>query len=182
MLADSVRRATEQMAERVGPAIGGLLNVSFGSVAEIILALFVLAADEAQVVKAQLTGSIMGTSLFGLGLAMVVGCFGREKLTFDRERAGLLSTMLILVLIALLMPAVFDLTGFVSTAPNVALTDEELSIGVSVVLILLYVANLIYTLVTHRDSFACESRATPKRAGLSDSRLPFCSARPPSWP
>ena len=93
----------------------------------------------------------------GLGLAIVVGCIGRDRLRFNRERAGQLATMLILVLIALLLPAVFDFTGrFVVQRPNVDVTDEELSIGVSAVLILLYVANLIYTLVTHRDVFASD--------------------------
>ena len=157
ILADWVRRATEQIAERVGQAIGGLLNVSFGSLAEVILAFFILARGQAHVVQAQITGSIIGTSLFGLGLAIVVGCIGRDKLTFKRERAGQLASMLILVLIALLLPAVFDFTGrFVIRRPNVGVTDEELSIGVSAVLILLYVANLIYTLVTHRDVFASD--------------------------
>ena len=58
-----------------------------------------------------MTGSIMGTSLLGLGLAILAGSIGRERQTFDRERAGLLSTLLVLVMIALLLPAVFDLTG-----------------------------------------------------------------------
>ena len=72
---------------------------------------FRAARGEPQVVQAQITGSIIGTSLLGLGLAIVVGCIGRDKQTFKRERAGPVSTMLILVLIALLLPAVFDFTG-----------------------------------------------------------------------
>jgi Ca2+:H+ antiporter len=73
ILADWVGRATEQLAGRVGPAVGGLVNVSFGSLAELILALFVLAGDHPDVVRAQITGSILGTSLLGLGLAAVIG-------------------------------------------------------------------------------------------------------------
>ncbi len=157
VLADWVRRATEQVAARVGPAIGGLLNVSFGSLAELILALFVLAAGKADVVRAQITGSIIGTSLFGLGLAVLVGSIGREAQTFKRERAGLLSSLLILVVIALLLPALFDYTGRTVTGTReLGLTDEELSIGVSAVLLVLYAANLAYTLVTHRDVFAAD--------------------------
>ena len=155
VLADWVRRGTEQMAEHVGQAVGGLLNVSFGSLAEVILALFVLARGDASVVRAQITGSIIGTSLFGLGLAIVVGSLGRERQVFKRERAGQLSSMLILVMVALLLPAVFNLVaGATADAARLKVTDEELSIGVSVVLLLLYAANLLYTLVTHRDVFA----------------------------
>lgn len=79
-LAEWIRRATEHLAERAGPAIGGLLNVSFGNTAELVLALFVLAANKPDVVKAQITGAIIGNSLLGLGLAIVVGSIGRANL------------------------------------------------------------------------------------------------------
>jgi Ca2+:H+ antiporter len=151
-LAEWIRRATEQMARLAGPAVGGLLNVTFGNLAELILALFVLAEGSAVVVKGQITGSIIGNSLLGLGLAVLVGSWGREKQTFERARAGQLSSLLILAVVALLLPALFDYT--VATAPNVRSLDEELSLGVSGVLILVYAANLVYTLVTHRDVFA----------------------------
>ncbi len=155
VLADWMRRATEQAAEKVGSAIGGLLNVSFGSLAELILALFVLSSGQAQVVRAQITGSIIGTSLLGLGLAVVAGGIGRASQTFKRERAGQLSSLLVLVLIALLLPAVFDLTNrAVAHNKNLALSDEELSLGFAAVMIVIYAANLVYTLVTHRDVFA----------------------------
>jgi Ca2+:H+ antiporter len=154
-LAEWIRRATEHLARIVGPAVGGLLNVSFGNAAELIIALFVLAAGHQEVVKAQITGSIIGNSLLGLGLAVVAGSVGREKQRFERERAGLLSSLLILVVIALLVPALFDYTERgILKAPNAGRLDERLSVGVSVVLILVYAGNLVYTLVTHRDVFA----------------------------
>ncbi len=154
-LAEWIRRGTEQLAHRAGPAIGGLLNVTFGNTAELILALFVLMSGKADVVKAQITGSIIGNSLLGLGLAIVVGSWGRERQTFKRERAGLLSSLLILAMIALLLPALFDYTERGLRAPaDATRLDERLSLGVSVVLILVYVANLVYTLFTHRDVFA----------------------------
>ena len=150
-----IRRATEQVAERAGPAIGGLLNVTFGNAAEFILALFVLRSGNTAVVKATITGSIIGNSLLGLGLSILVGSMGREKQTFQRERAGLLASLLILSVIALLLPAMFDYAerGVVG-AGREHLLDERLSLGVSVVLIVVYLANLFYTLVTHRDVFA----------------------------
>ncbi|MCW6508381.1 calcium/proton exchanger [Lichenifustis flavocetrariae] len=155
ILADWTRRATEQLAERAGPAVGGLISISLGSVAEIILALFVLLDGQAEVVRAQLTGSIMGTTLLGLGLAILAGGLGRDKQVFDRERVGLLSTLLMLATVALLLPATFDLTARSVVHNNhVGLSDEQLSLGVSAILLALYGGNLIYTLVTHRDVFA----------------------------
>lgn len=157
-LAEWIRRATEHLARRAGPAIGGLLNVSFGNTAELVLALFVLAAGKPDVVKAQLTGSIIGNSLLGLGLAIVVGSIGRDRQTFKRARAGQLSSLLVLSMIGLLLPALFDYVVRGTDDAGRLLRDEHFSLSVSVVLILVYVANLIYTLVTHRDVFAFAHR------------------------
>ncbi|MEO7760395.1 MAG: calcium/proton exchanger [Casimicrobiaceae bacterium] len=157
VLADWVRRATEQLAAKTGSAIGGLLNVSFGSIAEVVLAFFVLATGKIDVVRAQIAGSIIGTSLFGLGLAIVIGSIGRSQQVFNRDKAGQLASLLILVVIALLLPAVFDVAGRqLAPGADQTVTDKQLSLGVSVVMILLYAANLIYTLVTHRDVFMAD--------------------------
>lgn len=153
-LAEWIRRATEQLAARVGSAIGGLVNVTFGNAAELILALFVLAAGNPTVVKATITGSIIGNSLLGLGLAILAGSRGRTHQTFKRERAGLLGSLLILSVIALMIPALFDYTERgLSPGHNPDVLDERLSLCVSVVLIAVYIANLFYTLVTHRGVF-----------------------------
>jgi len=155
VLADWIRRATEQLAERAGSTIGGLLNVSFGNTAELVLALFVLSQAQTRVVQAQITGSIIGTTLLFLGISALVGGVGRTRQTFNQASAGLLSTLLLLVVIAILLPAVFDLTERAAArAVDISLIDERLSLGVSVVLLLIYAANLVYTLLTHRDVFA----------------------------
>ena len=166
VLAHWISGATEDIADRAGPAIGGLLNISFGSIAELVLAIFVLMDGHPEVVRAQITGSIIGTALLGLGIAIMVGGFSRDKQVFRRERAGLLSSMLILLLIALLLPAVFDLALRLRPEPHdLAFSDKELSLGVSAVLLVLYAGNLIYTLITHRSVFSGEeprhSKATP---------------------
>lgn len=154
-LAEWIRKSTEQLAERLGSAIGGLLNVTFGNMAELILALFVLYEGHASVVKAQITGAIIGNSLLGLGLAIVVGTFGRPNQKFNRASAGRLSSLLILAVIALMTPALFDYTERgTSGAARASVLDERLSLGVSVVLIVVYMANLVYSLITHRDTFA----------------------------
>lgn len=163
-LAEWIRRATEHLAARIGPAIGGLLNVTFGNTAEFILALFVLFAGEQAVVKGQITGSIIGNSLLGLGLAIVVGSYGRERQCFKRERAGLLSSLLMLATLALLLPALFDYTERRMGSTDPSRVDEQLSLGVAVVLILVYFANLIYTFVTHRDVFEFRRSDEDKRA------------------
>lgn len=168
ILAEWMRRATEQLAQRAGPSIGGLLNVSFGSAAELILMLFVVFDGHADVVRAQITGSIMGTSLLGLGLACYLGGLNRERQTFSKGRAGLLSTLLLIVFFALVLPAVFDhaqLRQHIGAA-GLGLSEEALSLAASGVLLALYGGNLIFTLITHRDVFAGAAEVE-KRAGWS---------------
>lgn len=168
-LAEFIRKATDQLSRVSGSAIGGLLNVTFGNVAELIIALFVLHAGQPDVVKAQITGSILGNSLLGLGLAIVVGTWGRDKQTFKRERASLLGSLLVMAVIALLVPAIFDSTqrGLFGQS-NPSAVDERVSIAASFVLILVYIANLVYSLVTHRDVFAIHE---PEESG----------EEPPPW-
>src|SRR5204862_6939735 len=124
----------------------GLLHVSLGNALDLSIALFVLSRWHVAVVKAQITGSLIGNSLLGLGLAIVAGSFGRDVQHFNRERAGLLSSLLILVTIAVMLPALFDYTERgVLRDPNTAALDDKLSLGVAIVLILVYIGNLIYT-------------------------------------
>lgn len=156
VLAEWMRRATEQIAIRAGGAIGGLLNVSFGSAAEFILMLFVVASGQIEVVRAQITGSVLATSLLGLGLGCLLGGWKRKKQTYSSKRAGLLSSLFLMVVLALLLPHIFDQANIshAATGAQRRATDESFSIGVSVVLLLVYCGNLVFTLVTHRDVFA----------------------------
>jgi Ca2+:H+ antiporter len=175
-LAEWIRRATDELARTLGSAIGGLLNVTFGNVAELLLAVFVLLDGHADVVKGQITGSIIGNGLLGLGLAVVAGSWGRDRQTFNRASAGRLSSLLILSVIALLLPALFHLTERAAVgARTTNHLDEHLSLGVSVVLLIVYGANLVYTLVTHRDVFAT---ADEDDASAKDHD----TARRPTWP
>jgi Ca2+:H+ antiporter len=171
-LAEWIRRATDELARTLGSAIGGLLNVTFGNVAELLLAVFVLLEGHADVVKGQITGSIIGNGLLGLGLAVVAGSWGRDKQTFNRASAGRLSSLLVLSVIALLLPALFHLTEHAAVGPTTtSRLDERLSLGVSVVLVLVYAANLVYTLVTHRDVFAtAEEDDASAKTGDGESR------------
>jgi Ca2+:H+ antiporter len=151
--------ATEELAARAGPGIGGLLNVTFGNAPELIIALFALGAGLHEVVKASIVGSIIGNVLLVLGAAMVVGGIGRERQRFDATAANVQSLMLMLAAAALLMPALFELIeGQGLPAPGAELVDyggtvEGLSVAVGIVLIVTYVAGLIFSLRTHRALF-----------------------------
>lgn len=152
-------RATEELAARSGPGIGGLLNVTFGNAPELIIALFALEAGLHEVVKASIIGSMIGNVLLVLGASMVAGGVGRDRQRFSRTAAGAQSTMLLLAVVAMMMPAIFELVegqGLpLPGAEHVAYdtTVEHLSLAVAIVLILSYVAGLLFSLKTHRDLF-----------------------------
>ncbi|HVW18058.1 MAG TPA: cation transporter, partial [Solirubrobacteraceae bacterium] len=102
-------RATEELAERSGPGIGGLLNVTFGNAPELIIAIFALADGLHEVVKASLIGSILGNVLLVLGASMVAGGWGRDRQFFDRTAASAQASMLFLAAVAMTMPAIYEL-------------------------------------------------------------------------
>jgi Ca2+:H+ antiporter len=151
--------ATEELAARSGPGIGGLLNVTFGNAPELIIAMFALAEGLQEVVKASIVGSIIGNVLLVLGAAMLVGGVRREKQTFNATAASVQSTMLFLAAAALMMPAIFELVeGKGLPGPSAEIVDygstvENLSLAVAIVLIGTYLAGLWFSLRTHRDVF-----------------------------
>jgi Ca2+:H+ antiporter len=152
-------QATEQLALRSGPGIGGFLNVTFGNAPEIIIALFALHEGLQEVVKASLIGSILGNILLVMGAAMLLGGLKRERQTFERTAANVQAIMLLLAAVALAMPAIFQLVhGSGLPGPDTKAKDfsgdvEHLSIAVAVVLLLTYIAGLVFSLRTHRDLF-----------------------------
>jgi Ca2+:H+ antiporter len=151
--------ATEELAARSGPGIGGLLNVTFGNAPELIIALFALNEGLHEVVKASIVGSIIGNVLLVLGAAMLVGGLRQKRQTFSATAANAQSAMLLLAAAALLMPAIFELVeGKGLPDPTAELVDygstvENLSLAVAIVLIASYVAGLVFSLHTHRDIF-----------------------------
>src|SRR5919106_6957601 len=151
--------ATEELAARSGPGVGGLLNVTFGNAPELIIALFALSEGLQEVVKASLVGSILGNILLVLGGAMLVGGLRRDRQRFDRTAAQVQSAMLFLAVAALMMPAIFELVegkGLPSVGPErveYGSTIETLSALTACVLIATYVIGLVFSLKTHRDIF-----------------------------
>jgi Ca2+:H+ antiporter len=151
--------ATENLAARSGPGIGGLLNVTFGNAPELIIAFLALERGLQEVVKASLIGSILGNSLLVLGASMLVGGWNRDRQTFNRTAAHTQAGMLLLATFALVAPAVFQLIHG-GGLPRVSEQRhdfgselETLSLGVSIILILSYVAGLLFSLKTHRSLF-----------------------------
>jgi Ca2+:H+ antiporter len=156
-LAELMREGASHVAEHAGPSVGGLITVTFANATELILSLLLLSAGNSPaLIKATIYGSIIGNSLIGLGLAIVIGMRRNERLSFTHKgrpsHAGLFTSLLLLSVIALVLPALFDLTErFVRAHVNNVDVDENLSLGVSVVLLLAYASNVIHTIVTQRN-------------------------------
>jgi Ca2+:H+ antiporter len=152
-------KATDELAHRSGPGIGGLLNVTFGNAPELIIALFALHQGLQEVVKASLVGSILGNLLLVMGFSMLVGGWGRDKQTFVGAVASSQSTMLLLACVALVLPATFLLSlggGLPSPEDDAHRFSHDLELMsalVSGVLLLSYAAGLFFSLKTHRDIF-----------------------------
>jgi Ca2+:H+ antiporter len=152
-------RATEELAARSGPGIGGFLNVTFGNAPELIIAFFALNEGLQEVVKASLIGSILGNILLVMGAAMFIGGRKRERQRFDRTAANVTALMLLLAVVAMIMPALFELVqGEGLPRPDEKAHDypsdvENLSIAVAIVLLFTYVAGLVFSLRTHKDLF-----------------------------
>jgi Ca2+:H+ antiporter len=146
-LAGVMGQATEQLAHRLGPGIGGLLNATFGNAAELILALFALFSDKDSVVKASLTGSIIGNLLLVLGASLLAGGIKFSVQKFNRTAAGAGSTLMVLATIGLIVPALFH-----NLVPNASgKLDHRVSVAVCVLLVFTYLLSLLFSLVTHRE-------------------------------
>jgi Ca2+:H+ antiporter len=166
-LAGYMGEATEHLAHRTGPTVGGLLNATFGNAAELIIALVALRAGLVDLVKASITGSILGNLLLIMGLAIIAGGLNRPELRFNRTNAGMSSGMLALSVVALAFPALYH-----AVHPEAAARADELhmSEAVALILILTYGCSLLFTLRTHRRLFGGEAHPlegpvwTPRKA------------------
>jgi Ca2+:H+ antiporter len=152
-LAKYIGKSTEELATRTSPAIGGLLNATFGNATELIIGIFALRAGLIEVVKASIAGSIICDLLLVLGFAMFAGGWSREKQTFNKTGILAQSSSLFLATIAFIVPAIFFETASEIRAPAV----EGLSILVSLVLVCMYGANLFFSLYTHRHLYLEEA-------------------------
>ena len=152
-LAGLLGRATEHLTTHVGAGIGALLNASLGNAAELIIALVAMREGLHDVVKASLTGSIIGNILLVLGVAMFAGGLKYERQKFNQTASGMGASLLLLAAVGLIIPALFHFTA----ADRGVAIERELSLTISVVLFAIYVASLLFTLKTHRHLYAGEA-------------------------
>jgi len=110
-LAWTVGLSTERLGSLTGPQVGGILNATFGNIAELIIAFFALQAGLVEVVKASLTGSIIGNLLLVLGASVLIGGLRNGTQTFSQRVAGSNASLLVVALIGLFVPAVFAVTS-----------------------------------------------------------------------
>lgn len=151
-LAGLMGEATEHIAHKTGPALGGLLNATFGNAAELIIALVALRAGQIALVKASIIGSILGNLLLILGLSLVAASMHKSEVRFNRTAAGMSAAMMALAVIGLGFPAVFH-----ATHPEASLrTELWMSEAVAAILVLTYAASLWFSLRTHRRLFGGE--------------------------
>ena len=159
-LAGLMGEATGRLASRLGAGVGGLLNATFGNAAELIIALVALQNGLYDVVKASLTGSIIGNVLLVLGVSMVAGGLKREKQKFDRTAAAASSTLLTLAALALLVPAGFHFVAEGAVAREAlapareTVLERTLSFEIAIVLFASYLLSLLFSLRTHRHLYA----------------------------
>ena len=155
-LAGIMGKSTEMLAEHVGAGLGGLLNATFGNAAELIIAIFALRAGLYDLVKASLTGSIIGNILLIFGLSALLGGLKFRKQVFNRTAAKLGSTLLLLSAVGLVIPSLLHLLrdGAESgAAAGAAAGSGSLSLEISVVLIICYVLSLVFALRTHAELY-----------------------------
>src|SRR4030095_3168848 len=150
-LAGLMGKATEHLAEHVGEGIGGLLNATFGNAAELIIAIVALRAGLYDVVKASLTGSIIGNILLVFGLSALVGGVRFSIQSFNKTAANLGTTMLTLAAIGLVVPAIFH---YVVVAGENVVGGQGVHTEIAVILMATYVLSLIFTLRTHKHLYA----------------------------
>ena len=145
-LATLLSHATESVAAKTGDSVGGLLNATLGNLTELVIALAALRAGQYTLVKASIAGAIVANTLFMLGASFLLGGIKHHVQEFNRSNARLQAGLLFLATVALLIPSAVDVA---ESAPAAV---QQLSLGLSVLLIVAYGLGLVFTLGTHRDS------------------------------
>jgi Ca2+:H+ antiporter len=169
-LAGLMGHATEELADHLGSGIGGLLNATFGNAAELIITIFAIRQGLLDVVKASIAGSIIGNILLVLGAAILAGGLRHPRQRFNQVAAGMHSSMLVLAVAALLVPALFIHTHPGPLTPDETVRAESLSLWVAGTLIMVYLAGLVFSLRTHQSFFTTGEELEVETPHWSKSR------------
>ena len=154
-LAALLSRATEAVAAKTGDSVGGLLNATLGNLTELVIALAALRAGQYMLVKASIAGAIVTNSLFVLGASFLLGGLKHHVQEYNRASARLQASLLFLATIALLIPSTIAKVD----ATAAATFTGKLSVGLAVLLILIYALGMVFSLKTHRDFFGSAEHA-----------------------
>jgi Ca2+:H+ antiporter len=172
-LATLLSHATESVAAKTGDAVGGLLNATLGNLTELVIALAALRAGEYMLVKASIAGAIVTNSLFMLGASFLLGGIKHHVQEYNRMSARLQAGLLFLATIALLIPSA--VAGADSGGTRLASPLSKLSLGLAVLLILIYGLGMLFSLKTHREFFGSakhgDADETPWPIGLALATL-----------
>jgi Ca2+:H+ antiporter len=167
-LAGLIGEATEALAAVTGPKIGGLLNATLGNAAELIITIVAIRAGLLELVKASITGSILGNLLLVMGASLLLGGLKNGRQSFDRKHVGTNATMLVLAAIALVVPSLFNHTLGGEVLPQII--SENISLGVAVVMIVVYALGLFYAL-------RGDEKSALEHAGGTETEAPHWTVR-----
>ena len=168
-LAGWMGRATEHLGARAGHGIGGLLNATFGNAAELIIALLALSQGLIGVVKASITGSIIGNILLVLGASILAGGMRFPRQTFNQTAARISATSLSLAAVGLIIPTIFHLSADRQPGGWSPQAEQNLSMAIAAVLFIGYFLSLVFSLITHKELFAGESGGKGERGDEKDT-------------
>jgi Ca2+:H+ antiporter len=161
-LAKLIGDSTEHLATHYGPTAGSLLNVTFGNAAEIIIAVVAISAGLLDLVKASITGAIIGNILLILGLSVIAGGFRFKEQTFSRENVGIQASMLFLAIIGLAVPTI--LASTISSPSENQGQVQLLSDALAFILLIVYILGIVFTFITHKHLFT-----PPETEGIHES-------------
>ena len=153
-LAALLSRATESVAVRTGDAVGGLLNATLGNLTELVIAITALRAGEYTLVKASVAGAIVANALFVPGMSFLLGGLKYHTQEFNRATARMQAALLLLATVALLVPSVLQRVDTPADATSVAAFTQDLSLGLSALLIVAYALGMVFSLRSHSELFA----------------------------
>lgn len=158
-LAKLIGDSTEHLATHYGATLGSLLNVTFGNAAEIIISVVAINAGLIELVKASITGSILGNIMLIFGLSLIAGGVRHKEQIFNRENAGLQSSLIFLAIIGLAIPTILSTTVLKPIDLESQLKLQILSDVLAIVLICVYVAGILFTFFTHKHLFVAHGGA-----------------------